>query len=98
MIRRQNTEKIGDVLKKILEQQPHLQPKFDEFDIMEAWQKVLGATVKRYTTELKVKNSVLHVKLSSSVLRNELMMSKSNLVTAINKAVGKPVLTDIVFR
>ena len=96
-MRRQNTEKIDDVIKQIFQQQ-NLQPKLDEVDILQSWETVLGPTVKKYTSDLVIKNKVLYVKLISSVLRNELMMSKSRLLQALNDTVGKEVITDIVLR
>ena len=44
-MRRQNTEKIDDVIKQIFQQQ-NLQPKLDEVDILQSWETVLGPTVK----------------------------------------------------
>ena len=95
--RKKNTEKISDVIQQIF-QQNNLQQKLDEVDIMQSWEKVLGSTIKNYTSELIIKNGVLYVKLSSSVLRNELMMTRSKLIASLNEKVGKEVIKDIVFR
>ncbi len=96
-MRKKNTEKISDVIQQIF-QQNNLQQKLDEVDIMQSWEKVLGSTIKNYTSELIIKNGVLYVKLSSSVLRNELMMTRSKLIASLNEKVGKEVIKDIVFR
>jgi len=40
----------------------------------------------------------LYVHLSSSVLRQELMMGREMLVRNLNRKVGATVITDIVFR
>ena len=96
-MRKKNTEKISDVIQQIF-QQNNLQQKLDEVDIMQSWEKVLGSTIKNYTTELIIQNGVLYVKLSSSVLRNELMMTRSKLIASLNEKVGKEVIKDIVFR
>ncbi|MBP6230964.1 MAG: DUF721 domain-containing protein [Paludibacteraceae bacterium] len=96
-MRKKNTESIDDVIKQIFQQQ-NLQPKLDEVDILQSWEKVLGSTVSQYTSDLLIKNKVLYVKISSAVLRNELMMSKTNLLKALNEQVGKTVIEDIRFR
>lgn len=96
-MRRQNTQSLSDVLNEVLNKQ-HLSPKLNETRLIAAWEKVLGQTVAGYTKEKYIKNKVLYVKISSAVLRNELLMSREQLIAALNKEVGTEVITDIFFR
>jgi len=96
-MKRTNTQKLGDVLKEFLQEQ-RLDTKLYELQLVESWEKVLGATVKKYTTEIYVYNQKLYVKLSSSILKNDLMLSRERLVQALNKQVGVQVISDIIFR
>jgi predicted nucleic acid-binding Zn ribbon protein len=96
-MRRQNTQLLSDVLREVLNKQ-HLSPKLNETRLIAAWEKVLGQTVAGYTKEKYIKNNVLYVKISSAVLRNELLMSREQLIAALNKEVGTEVITDIFFR
>ena len=59
---------------------------------------VVGETIARYTTNIYIKNQVLYVHLSSSVLRQELMMSRQLLVRNLNAQVGSQVIVNIIFR
>jgi predicted nucleic acid-binding Zn ribbon protein len=68
-----------------------------ESRIIAAWPEVLGPLAKP-TDELYIKNNVLFVNLSSSVIRNELSMMRSKLVQRLNEKAGDKVITDIVFR
>lgn len=52
----------------------------------------------RYTENLYIRNQVLYVHFTSSVLRQELMMERKILVQKLNERVGSLVITDIVFR
>lgn len=61
------------------------------------WEEIVGAGVNRYTTKRYVKNGVLHVYLTSAVLKNELSFHRATLVKQINDAVGETVLTAIEF-
>ena len=58
----------------------------------------MGPTITRYTTNLYIRNQVLYVHLSSSVVRQELLMARSMLVRNLNARVGSQVIVDIVFR
>ena len=50
------------------------------------------------TTNLFIKNQVLYVSLSSSVIRQELMMGREMLIRNLNAQVGSQVIVNIVFR
>ena len=95
-MRRKQTESLGDVIRQVLKSQ-HLLPKLNETRLINAWEKVLGESVCQYTKDRYIKNKVLYVKISSAVLRNELLMSREQLIIALNKEVGTEVITDIFF-
>lgn len=96
-MKRDNTEQVGDVIRKLLRQEG-LETPLNEYRLVDAWKDVVGETISRYTTNLYIKNQVLYVHLSSSVLRQELMMSRQLLVRNLNAQVGSQVIVNIIFR
>lgn len=62
------------------------------------WHTVMGPTVNRSTSSVRVRDGVMYVGLSSSVVRNELFHLKGRIIAAINKALGQNVITDIRFQ
>lgn len=95
-MKRNNTEQIGDVIRRLLRQQG-LETPLNEYRLVDAWKDVVGDTITRYTTNLYIKNQTLYVQLSSSVLRQELMMGRELLVRNLNEWVGAQVIVNIVF-
>ncbi len=61
------------------------------------WHTVMGPTVNKVTTSVRVSNGVMYVGLSSSVVRSELFRLKGRIIGAINKAIGQDVIRDIRF-
>lgn len=96
-MKRNNTEQIGDVLRQFLRQQG-LETPLNEYRLVDAWKDVVGPIIARYTTNLFIKNQVLYVSLSSSVIRQELMMGREMLIRNLNAQVGSQVIVNIVFR
>lgn len=96
-MKRNNAEQIGDVLRQFLRQQG-LETPLNEYRLVDAWKDVVGPVIARYTTNLFIKNQVLYVSLSSSVIRQELMMGREMLVRNLNAQVGSQVIVNIVFR
>ncbi|MCD8193829.1 MAG: DUF721 domain-containing protein [Tannerellaceae bacterium] len=95
-MKRRNTQTLGEVLRDFFEDNTELYEKIIEIRIQRAWGEVLGSMVLQYTRNLYVKDKVLHVSLSSSVLRSELLLCKPRLVKSLNEYVGAQALTDIV--
>ena len=61
------------------------------------WQVIVGPTVGRVTQKVYINNGTLCVQLTSSVVKQELIMLKSKIISKINDAVGEGVVKDIYF-
>ena len=65
--------------------------------LVESWPKVAGEAIARYTTDVKIYNQTLYVKLSVPALRADLSMRRTEFVRRMNENVGAQVITDIKF-
>lgn len=89
--------KLGEVIHAIL-REDGLETPLNEFRAKEAWYKLMGETITRYTSEVDVHGGVMYLKVTNAALRQELMMSRSTLMARINQHVGAQVLQQIVVR
>ena len=96
-MRRNNAEQIGDVIRYFLRQQG-LESPLNEYRLVQAWREVVGPVITHYTSNLYIKNQILYVHITSSVLRQELMMGRDLLVRNLNNYVGAQVIVNIIFR
>ena len=96
-MKRNDAQQIGDMIRKFFRQNG-LESPLNEYRLVQAWNDVVGPVISRYTTNLYIKNQVLYVHLSSSVLREELMMGRDVLVRNLNQQVGAQVIVNIIFR
>ena len=95
-MRRSNSENISDVISQFIRLQG-LETPLNQHRLISAWPEVMGEGISRYTRDIFIQNQTLHVKLSSSVIRSELMMQRQQLVQKLNEHVGAQVITDIMF-
>jgi predicted nucleic acid-binding Zn ribbon protein len=95
-MKRTNTEPIGNVIRRILREEG-LESPLNERRLIDSWTEVLGNPIASYTRDLYIRNQTLYVKVSSSVLRQELLMGKDLLIRNLNKHVGADVIHNIVF-
>lgn len=69
---------------------------FQKIHIEEAWEKLMGTGVASYTSEVKIQNGTLIVRLSSSVLREELSYGKEKIVKMINEELGEKLVKKLL--
>ena len=65
--------------------------------LIEAWPIVAGEMIARYTTDVRIYNQTLYVKLTMPALRADLSMRRTELVQQLNSRVGAQIITDIRF-
>ena len=94
-MKRINAQPIGTVLESFFEQNPELADKLAEVRLLDSWKTVLGPSVLRFTDKMFIKKRTLYVRLTSSVLKNELMMCREQLIIKLNKEAGRDVIDSI---
>ncbi|RHJ85468.1 DUF721 domain-containing protein [Parabacteroides sp. AM08-6] len=97
-MKRRNTQSLGEVIRDFFEDNTELYEKILEIRIQRAWGEVLGKMVMQYTRNIYVKDRVLYVSLTSSVLRSELLLCRERLMKSLNEYAGSAVIRDIVIR
>ena len=96
-MKRNDAEQIGDMIRKFFRLNG-LESPLNEYRLVQAWQDVVGPAIAGYKSNRDIKNQILYVHLTSSVLRQELMMGRDLLVRNLNKQVGAQVIVNIIFR
>lgn len=97
-MQKKNAQPLSEVLSDFLDEHGSLKMKLAEHRAVKGWYELLGEGVAKYTRNVYFSRGVLHVQLSSSVLRAELLMNKERLIMRLNEHAGIPVLRDIVLR
>lgn len=96
-MRRSNTQKLSEVLKEYIEQN-QLDKKLKEIDVVQNWENLLGKTIAHYTKNIYIRNRILYVEISSSVVKNELFMMREEICRRINEDAGQDVVSKIIFK
>lgn len=97
-MKRRNTQSIGEVLRDFFEDHSELYEKMLEIRLQRGWGIVLGPMVLQYTRHIYIKDRILYVFLTSSVLRSELTLCRDRLLKSLNDYAGSAVIRDIVIR
>ncbi|MCG6190975.1 DUF721 domain-containing protein [Maribellus maritimus] len=96
-MRRNNTQSLSEVLQEYIREM-RMERKLKEVDALHYWEELLGKTISNYTTNIYIARKVLYVKISSSVVKNELLMMREEIRQKINEKAGEEIVQKIVFR
>ena len=95
---RQGERHVGSILSSILEANPKLQDGFCKYRIKSLWKDISGEYVAGATEDITFYDRKMIVKVKSSIIRNEMMLIRSQLVYRINQAVGKNIIDELIIR
>jgi hypothetical protein len=88
MAKRQNESvAIKDLMGSFIKEN-NLSKGMKKISIKESWEQLMGNGVVSYTEKVELKGTTLYVKLSSSVLREELSYGKEKIIEMMNDALG----------
>lgn len=95
-MQRRDYQTAGDVLRQVIEE-ASMTDRLDEARAAAVWSAVVGPHIAARTMRPYVSHGLMTVRTPDAPLRQELMMTRSSLIRAINDTVGREVITDIRF-
>jgi predicted nucleic acid-binding Zn ribbon protein len=96
-MRKSKTISLAEALKDYIKEM-NLEGKLTEVGIINSWDEVVGKAISSRTSKIYIKDGVLYVHLSSSVVRNELLMLRQALREKLNEKAGSEVIKEIVLK
>lgn len=86
---------MADALKGFIKAN-NLDKGIEKIDAQNAWFSVMGQGVRAYTKSVELQNGTLVVRLTSSVLREQLSFGKSKIIVNINEYLRKEVIKELI--
>jgi predicted nucleic acid-binding Zn ribbon protein len=95
-MRKANDKTLKEAIEQMLNVYK-LKRKYDETGIVASWPDLVGKYIANRTKELFVRDKKLFLRLESSVIKNELMMMRSQIIQKVNEEAGTVLIEDVVF-
>jgi len=95
---RQGHEQIGSLLTAVLNSNPVLAENYRKHKIKSLWSEISGEYVAKATEEISFDRRKMYVKIKSSIIRNEMMLIRNQLVARINKTIGVDMIDELIIR
>jgi predicted nucleic acid-binding Zn ribbon protein len=92
---RTNDKSLKDAIEQMLKVYK-LKRKFDETSLVVAWPEMMGKAVANRTKDIFIRDRKLFIRIESAVIKNELVMMRSNIIDKMNERAGSSVIDEIV--
>lgn len=96
MSKRENESNPIRTLMQSFIKENNLSKGMQKLKIEEVWRQQMGQSIANYTTEVKLQNKTLIVRLTSSVLREELSYGKEKIIKMMNEEMGEELISKLM--
>lgn len=89
-------QSLEEIMNKLLKAY-QLEGRMKEMDVISSWEELMGTAIANRTSRISIKNKVLYLEISSSVMRDELVYGKQVIIDRINQFAGEEMINDVYF-
>ncbi|HEY0245873.1 MAG TPA: DUF721 domain-containing protein [Mucilaginibacter sp.] len=93
---RSNDKSLKEAIEQML-QVYKIKRRYDETGIIAAWPDLVGKSVANRTKELFIHDKKLFLRIESSVIKNELILMRTQIINKINEDAKGILIEDIIF-
>ena len=95
-MRKTNDKTLKEAIDQML-QVYKIKKRFDEAGIIAHWPQLVGKSVANRTKELYIHDKKLFLRIESSVIKNELMLMRTQIINKINEEAKAALVEEIIF-
>ncbi|WP_276367065.1 DUF721 domain-containing protein [Chryseolinea sp. H1M3-3] len=88
-------QSVGQAIRDLLNSY-RLTNKYDEANIIESWERLVGKPIASRTRKVFIKNKVLFVEFDSPTMRHDFSLHKTEVLALFRKEFGEGVITEII--
>ena len=95
-MRKTNDKSLKEAIEQMLNVYK-IKRRFDETGIVSLWPQLVGTSVANRTKEIFIRDKRLFLRIESSVIKNEWVMMRSQIIQKINDEAKTELVVEIVF-
>jgi predicted nucleic acid-binding Zn ribbon protein len=95
-MRKANDKTLKEAIEQML-QVYKIKKRYDETAVIANWPELVGKPVANRTKELFIHDKKLFLRIESSVIKNELMLMRTQIINKINEEAKAVLVEEIIF-
>jgi hypothetical protein len=96
-MRRSKPVIVGDLM-SLFFKELGLEKGYRDYQLLKLWDEILGNVISKATLSKRLEGKKLYVYLSSSVIRDELYMMRSDIIKEFNRRAGENIIEELILR
>jgi hypothetical protein len=97
-MKKNNLIKLGDAIEQLFKQEK-LDVKMSRFAVKNGWEEIAGKMVANHTISISFdEQKNMYLQLDSSVVKNEVLYSKDQLIKKINTFCGYELIKNMILK
>jgi len=68
----------------------------EEIKLVQLWPEIAGEFIARNTSDLQVRDRRLIIRVNSSVIKHQLLISRDTIIQRVNQFMGQEYINDLV--
>ena len=86
---------LGEAIRQLLNSY-QLTSKFDEANLINSWERIVGTPISKRTKKVYIRNKVLFVEFDSSSMKHDFVLHKNKVLDLLRKEFGDNIINEIV--
>ncbi|WP_184544330.1 DUF721 domain-containing protein [Mucilaginibacter sp. FT3.2] len=95
-MRKTNDKPLKEAIEQMLNVYK-IKRRYDETAVVAAWPDLVGKSVANRTKELFIRDKKLFLRIESSVIKNDLVMMRTQIINKINEEAKSILVEEIIF-
>ena len=95
-MRKANDKSLKEAIEQML-QVYKIKKRYEETGVVAHWPELVGKSVANRTREIYIHNKKLYLRIESSVIKNELMLMRQQIIHKINEKAKEVLVEEVIF-
>ena len=95
-MRKANDKSLKEAIEQML-QVYKIKKRYEETGVAAHWPELVGKSVANRTKEIYVHDKKLFLRIESSVIKNELVLMRKQIIDKINEKAKETLVEDVIF-
>jgi len=95
-MRKANDKSLKEAIEQMLNVYK-IKKRYEETGIVAYWPELVGNSVANRTKEIFINNKKLYLRIESSVIKNELMLMRNQIIGKVNDRAKEILVEEIIF-
>lgn len=94
---RRNDVTLKDAIENMIDSF-HLREQYNQARLLQNWEKIVGKTIAKYTTDVAIHKEKLYIYVSSAPLKQEMFIMREKIAELVNEFLDTDTIKEVILK